>query len=392
MTRTPLQSKPFDLSYAVTLAAVFISGFASAGLMVIKPLIVGALIDHYHFTPSKAGFVAGIEMAGIGIAAFIVAAFGGAWNRRLVMMTGATIGILGSLVPIFMESYWPILVARLLAGMGSGFIASIVLATIGTTRDPDRTFGLYYMLTYFSSALMMPAGLWAITHYAVPGGYALLAVVLAIVYVTAWRIPAAPPTLIRTAGSAHLPPFPLMSSALVLGVSLCFWMGMGGVWAFVERLAGAAGMDTLDIGSVLSIGPLFSVAGAFTASVLHTRFGRFPILVATVATGAAGTIMVGIVHQPLAYTVGVLAISYIWPMFLAYLGGAMSAIDPSGRVIAMSVTSQTIGMAVGPAFAGVIAGRYGYEGIAVLGLVCFMATFPLMALLHNRNRTALPAE
>jgi hypothetical protein len=84
--------KAFDLPYAITLAAVFLTGLASAGLLILKPLIVGALIDDYHFTPPEAGFVAGIEMAGIGIAAFIVAAFGGGWNRKHVILIGATLG------------------------------------------------------------------------------------------------------------------------------------------------------------------------------------------------------------------------------------------------------------------------------------------------------------
>ena len=88
--------KTFDRSYAITLAAVFYIGIASGGLSNFTPLIVGALIDDYHFSPSQAGFVAGIEMAGIGISAMIVALLGGAWNRRLIVLAGTTLGVLGS--------------------------------------------------------------------------------------------------------------------------------------------------------------------------------------------------------------------------------------------------------------------------------------------------------
>ena len=70
--------KPFDLSYAITLIAIFVTGIASAGMLLFKPLIVGALIDDYHFSPAQSGFVAGIEMAGIGLSSFTVAALGGA--------------------------------------------------------------------------------------------------------------------------------------------------------------------------------------------------------------------------------------------------------------------------------------------------------------------------
>lgn len=392
MTTPPALKRSFDLPYVATLAAVFVTGFASAGLLVIKPLLVGALIDDYGFTPQQAGFVAGIEMAGIGIAAFIVAAFGGGWNRRMVVLAGTTIGILGSIAPMIIDHYWPILVARLFAGIGSGLIASVVLAVIGTTRDPDRTFGMYYMLTYAASAVMVPAGLWAITHYAVSGGYGLLVVVLAVVYVTALRIPTASLNTAHLPHSSPLPAFPLAVGTLILGVSLLFWLGMGGVWAFVERLGGAAGMSALEIGGALSAGPLASIAGALTASLLHVRFGRFAILMTAVILAATSVVLVGVVHQPLPFTLGVLLFSYVWPLFLAYLGGAMSAIDPSGRVIAMSVTSQTIGMAVGPALSGIIAGHFGYHGIAFLGLACFAAALPLLVLLRASIRTTLPVR
>jgi predicted MFS family arabinose efflux permease len=378
--------KTFDLSYAITLAAVFLTGLASAGLLVLKPLIVGALIDDYHFTPPEAGFVAGIEMAGIGIAAFIVAAFGGAWNRRRVIIIGATLGILGSVAPVLSDVYIPILLSRFMAGIGCGLIASIALAVIGTTRDPDRTFGLYYMTTYLGSALMVPSGMWMMARFHVGGAYIQLALLLAIVFVTVHRIPAAF-TGLRQDGKKHvLPPFPMMAGALSLGISLLFWIGLGGVWAFVERLGVKTGLDHMAIGGVLTLYPLASFAGALTASLLHTRFGRTPLLAASIALAMAGVAMVGWASGLLVFTLGVLIFSYIWSLFLAYMGGAMAVLDPAGRIVAMSVTSQTIGMAVGPAVAGILAGLFGYEAIAVMGLICFALAFALLPALVLKIR------
>ncbi len=381
--------KGFDKAYTVMLIAVFLTGTASAGLLVIKPLLVGALIQEYLFTPPQAGFVAGIEMAGIGIAAFVVAALGGGWPRRRVIISGATLGILGSIVPMLTDAYWPILVARFVAGTGCGLIASIVLAVIGTTRDPDRTFGLYYILTYVNSAMMVPVGLWVLSRYGVPGGYAFLALVLAIAYITVHRVPERVGTQTRHADGTGLPPFPMTDGLLALGLSLLFWIGVGGIWAFVERLGTSAGLTPQGIGFVLTIGPLFSIAGALTASILHIRFGRFPILTIAISLAAVGATLLGPIQTSWTFAAGVLTISYVWSLFLAYMGGAMSAIDPSGRVIALSVTSQTIGMAVGPATAGLIASKIGYEGIALMGLACFIATLPLLMLLRMRQRPAV---
>jgi predicted MFS family arabinose efflux permease len=374
-----LIKKKVDLSYTITLAAVFFTGLASAGLLVLKPLIVGALIDDYHFSPSQSGFVAGIEMAGIGISALIVASIGGAWNRRLVIIVGAALGVLGSIAPVLTDAYVPILLSRLMAGIGSGLIASIVLAVIGTTRDPDRTFGLYYMCTFAGSSLLVPAGVWVLAHFGVAGAYVLLAMLLSVVFVTAHRIPVALSGLREDGGRQSLPPFPIAAAVWSLGLSLVFWFGLGGVWAFVERLGVQAGVGQAAIGRVLSIGPLASIAGALTASLLHTRLGRTPLLAASIGLAMLSVVMLGWASTVAVFTVAVLIFSFIWPLFLAYLGGAMAMLDPAGRIVAMSVTSQTIGMAAGPAIAGVIAVHFGYVAITVLGLVCFAVALVLLA-------------
>ena len=44
MERSAVRKAP-DLSYAIMLGAVFVTGVASGGLLILKPLIVGALND-----------------------------------------------------------------------------------------------------------------------------------------------------------------------------------------------------------------------------------------------------------------------------------------------------------------------------------------------------------
>lgn len=388
MTKAWIMKKPFDLSYAITLVAIFSTGIASAGLLLFKPLIVGALIDDYHFSPAQSGFVAGIEMAGIGFSSFIVAAFGGAWNRRRVILIGATLGILGSLGPILSEAYMPILLCRLMAGIGCGLIAAVVLAVIGTTRDPDRTFGLYYMFSYASAALLMPLGVWTMIRFHVVGGYILMTLLLCIAYVTAHRIPATYSGLREDGGKHTLPPFPLMSGLLSLGLSLIFWIGFGGIWAFVERLGVTAGLEHAAIGGVLSLSQVAAFGGAMTASLLHLRFGRTPLLAASIGFAILGVVMVGWASSISVFTIGVLIFGFIWPLFLAYLGGTMALLDPAGRIIAMSVASQTVGMAIGPALAGVLAGMFGYVAIAIMAIVCFTLTLALVPPLMLKIRAS----
>jgi predicted MFS family arabinose efflux permease len=299
---------------------------------------------------------------------------------------GASLGILGSIAPVVSASYVPLLLSRLMAGIGCGLISAVVLSVIGTSRNPDRTFSLYYLIAFGGSALLVPVGVWAISRFLVAGGYILLAVLLVFVYLAANSFP----SVVRTEakGRMHMSRSAIrtMPALWCLGLSLFYWIGFGGVWAFVERLGIRANLSHAEIGSVLSLGPLASIAGAICASILHTRLGRSPILLASIALAMMSIVMLGWVTSRHSFVAAVLALSYVWPLFLAYLGGTMAAIDPSGRIVAMSVTSQTLGMAIGPAAAGVAAGYFGYVGIAAMALICCTIALICLGLMVGSRR------
>jgi predicted MFS family arabinose efflux permease len=149
-----------------------------------------------------------------------------------------------------------------------------------------------------------------------------------------------------------------------------------------------ASVDPAAIGRALSIGPLASIAGALTASVLHTRLGRTPLLTVSIGLAMVSVVMLARASSAAVFTAAVVIFSFIWPLFLAYLGGAMAMLDPAGRIIAMSVTSQTIGMAAGPALAGVLAVHFGYVAITMSGLVCFALALVLLVPLQLTMRAS----
>lgn len=56
----------------------------------------------------------------------------------------------------------------------------------------------------------------------------------------------------------------------------------------------------------------------------------------------------------------------------------MASQDEAGRIVALSVSSQTLGMAAGPAIAGALADAYGYGVIPLLGIACHIAALILL--------------
>lgn len=366
------------------LAAIFYSGIASAALLTIKPLIVGALIDDYGFSAAQAGSIAGVEMAGIGVASLLIGALGPRWPRRSVIAAGAALALAGSFVPLIAHSYVPVLVLRFVAGFGSGLIAGSILATLGTSRDPDRMFGIYLMSAYVFAVLLFPLASTVIGRWGAGGAYTLLAAIISVVLLISRTIPDA--CVQQLSRSDVLPPVPRLEAGCSLAVSVAFWIGNGAVWAFVERLGLKGGATSMQIAAVLSFSQVAFMAGAAVASALHTRLGRTLPLVSAMVITIIGLMLIGWGHGAPIFTAGVTIFCFAWPLFLAYLNGTMATQDPAGRIVALGVTSQTVGMAIGPIVAGILANRLGYAAVVAMALTSYSVAIALLVPLAVASR------
>lgn len=376
---------------AATLAAIFYTGLSSSALVIVKPLIVGALMDQYAFTAKQAGFVAGIEMLGIAFAAFLVGIFGTTWRRRAVVRSGVALGVIGSAVPLVAGIFSAVLALRLVAGLGCGLIAGVVLSTIGMTRDPDRTFGLYFVSIYLASALLFPLFSVAIQATGADGGYLILAALLLGSLATARVFPNTALQPRTTTAGQHLgqpPAFPVGGALLSLSVSVAFWIGLGAFVAFSERLALDRGITSAQIAGVLAGAQFASIAGAFTASLLHTRIGRAIPTLSAMGFALSGFVLLSRTSGLQGFAAAVILIYYAWPLFLAYLNGTMSVQDRAGRINALAVTSQTAGMAIGPAVAGMLVSRHGYGAVVALGLATSLVAMAFLVPLVMATRKA----
>ena len=380
---TPRREPPLG-SWA-TLAAVCFTGFVSAAILIVQPLMVGALIDGFRLSAAQAGLVAGAEMAGLAVAGLLIGTVGSSWNRRKAIAAGATLGVLGSLVPAIAHGYGVILTLRFVAGIGAGLIASSVLAMLGATRDPDRIFGIYFVALYAAASAFFPLASFVVAHYGAAGGYALLTAALATAWITGRLVPDSE-SKARGAGSAPKAPFPLFAAAISLGLSTAFWVGDGAVWAFIQRLGLSSGASTSEITAVLTVSQLAFIGGAAVASALHTRFGRAAPTLAAIVLTAASAAMVGGTHGLVIYGLGVFSFCFAWVLFLTYLNGTMAAQDPAGRIVALGVTSQTVGMAIGPAVAGSVVNGFGYAAVMPTALVCYAVAIVLLLVLATRRK------
>lgn len=366
--------------------ALFWVGFVCSAPLSISPLILGGLIDTYHYTAREAGFIAGVETLGLGVASLLVSSVGVHWSRHTTIRWGTTFALLATLTPFVSHYFVAVFLLRALSGLGCGMIAAAVLAAIAQMPRPDRQFGLYFIMSYLLSAVFFPASSAVIASLKFASLFYLLALVLLTAFAALRWIPRGP--IAKPNASGKLPPFPFYPAAVSLAVSFFFWVGDGAVWSFSERLGLRSGVTPLQVGAVLAIGQLASMAGAGAAALIDTRFGRLLPTAVAIILSMLGSLLF-LVLKPTAYCAAILAISFAWTLFLTYLNGLMSAQDPAGRVAALSVTSQTAGMAVGPSLGGVLVVTYGYSSVTTLGMVAYGISISVLLLLVFLSRSAV---
>ena len=363
-------------------AALFWIGFACAASITVGPLIVGGLIEGYHYSPRDAGFVAGIETLGIGVGSFLVSSMGARWGRHPTIRYGTLLAILGSLTPLVAHQEAAVLVFRGLAGLGCGMSAAAVIAAIAQMHRPDRQFGLYFVFSYLLNAIYFPVSQAVMTTF----GFAIMCYFVAAILLTPfvalrWI---APGPISKADVHGSLPAFPLSVASISLTVSFFFWVADGAVWSFSEQLGLRSGVSPLQIGLIIALGQLASMGGAGIAALIDIRFGRLIPTLVSIGLSMLGVLLL-LVKGTAAYCAGILLISFAWTLFLTYFNGVMSAQDPAGRVAGMSVFSQTAGMALGPSLGGVLVVAYGYGSVSILGVVAYVISTAVLVILAARS-------
>ena len=273
----------------------------------------------------------------------------------------------GNLISVGVDDINTLMAIRFVTGLlGSGTVYAVSLAVIGHMPNPDRAFGFAIatmVLLTMAALFLLPM---SIARWGAAGVLVPLALFALVAIPAATRIPRGASTKAPQAVSAHAAPvFPVL---LALGVQVAWYAGVGGVWAFIERIGTASGIALAPIGSALAIGMGLGAAGALLASAVSDRWGRLPMftlamLVQVIALFALST-------QPAWSTFLVAAILFnvSWNFALPFLLGAIAARDPSGRFTVLIVAAQGLGVAVGPIIAGILISGTGLVAVSYFGI------------------------
>ena len=383
-----------DVNSFNTLATLVVIGSVAMAILLLAPIMVGAYIIELKFSPQFAGYLISADMAGIGFAT-IPAMF---WLNRISWRSVVKFSLITSIMlqifSAYTTEYEMFMTIRFLSGLCSGTIISVCLACFGYTLKPDRSYAFWVAVQLLIGAIGLAIFPQIIQQSGVKIVFYALAVSLSIALYFVKYIPVSLSNKSDNSIENHQVHNTNSIVKIAMGIAglFLFYIALSGLWAFIERIGVSGGLEPMTIGYILAIASIFGIAGALTASMIDTRWGRLiPISIGVVILVIGMLMLLNVKSDQLNVTIffvsGALLFKYAWTYILPYFLAAISGQDKSGRSIIITNIFVGGGMASGPAIAVQFIQGDNYSTLITLGIGCMIGCFLLFLplIITNEN-------
>jgi predicted MFS family arabinose efflux permease len=351
---------------------------AGSAILYVLPAYLGELSSQLGVNEAQMGSVTAAENIGIALASILSMFWLTRFDRRTVAATGAVFCVLFNLTAFFSRSFDWLVVTRFLTGLlGEGILFSLAFSVLGSSRDPDRSFGigLTTVVMFGSVVLGTSTYLDRVPHGT--GALLPLAILpLAIFVALKWMPRDAPASASRESDRAA-PPTRRLAMLAIGGMAIWF-AAPGAFWTFAESAAVARKIPGETISIALAVGNAAGLLGSVMAAWQGDRWGRlWPI---TIASGllCLSVVLYGHCTNAVALASALSAFNIFWNYATVYEMALVVALDPAGRAAVGIPAAQVIGFAAGGFFSGLVITGASYAALPVV--VSMFAAGGLLAL------------
>ena len=331
------------------LASAILIGLIGALVIFITPGFLAVVAQKSGLDDAHLGYVAAWDInsmaVAVGLSTFALSRVSWRWS----VAVGLALIALGNFATAYAGTFHEIIAARVLAGAGEGIAIGFAFAALGRAANPDRAFSIYLVVgALFSSAFLYE--LPAIQASVSPGTLFVINAVLTLAAILS--LPAFPEGR-RTEDDVFAKGGQLdvrFAAGALTGVFF-FFLAMGAMWSYAERIGSASGLAPTTIAQGLSLGTIAGVIGAALAGVMPQGFGRSrPLALGGIISAASFLMLLGHV-PPTMFIVAVVMLLFGWNFCQPLLSGICSEACSQGRVVCAMGSIQTFGTGLGPAAA-----------------------------------------
>jgi len=341
------------------LVAACLLSTAGSLVYLISPVLVGSAMDSLALSSDDAGLLVAAYFAGYTLINLSAVAWLHRVNVRHAAFAAGVVFIAGLLVGTTQAGLAGSALALFVSGTGAGLLYGISIGIIGRSEEADRYFGIALgAQLLFGSLLLFSAPALLAPRWGYDGILVGTAAYVALLCTAVGWSPESIEKAGRNAAGPGSPNLPLVLGGVA--ALLVWFTGYSGVYAFVERIGTSGGLSGTQIGAVLSLTIVTGMTGALAAAWLGDRFGRLlPHFIG--AAGTALTLML-LYGEPglLRFSAAIVCLTLSLNFWLAYMLGAVTAVDVQGRYAVLTTAALGIGATFGPAVAGGLVAAGGY--------------------------------
>jgi predicted MFS family arabinose efflux permease len=359
--------------------------------VILMPMLVGGMIDDLGFSEQQAGYVAAAEGAGLVLSSLVTALWVRkvSWTKALAVMLIVTAAV--NAVSANLDAFMPFMLVRFLAGFSAGTIFALTVAALGDNKHPDRAFGIAQIVQGAMMFVGFAGGAYILAHGSVSGLYYMLAAASLLMVIALLRYPSRGAQRVVPHGAQGDTPNYNRLIWVGLIASLLFFTSIFGFWAYIERVAQAAGLSIETIGLALGISQFAAIIGASAAALASDRYGR-TIPLALVLAGQMGVLWL-LVGQftPMMFYIGAGLFQALFVIANSYQLGVISKIDIRGNFLVLVTGFQGLGAAVGPAIAASLIDHGDYSRINLMaGAFCFVSILMFFFIIYRTRHIGSP--
>lgn len=341
------------------------TGLAFAGIL---PVLIGAIVDQYHFEREMVGWISSANILGIALGSIISTLLIG----KAPLLKLIRIGLVGMLIFDF-ASAWAgepvsMLTIRFASGAFGGLAYAGSLAAFSSLKDSIRAFGIYVMVFCLWSGIILVFLPSLLTVFGVKTGFWLLA---GMALVSLFLSPLIKKLTEGAKEKSIMSLRELFSNKAVLAALLgYFTVQMAGnvIWAYTERIAKEAGLNANFIGITLGASAAFSLFGALAVIRIGNKYGIKRPLFFGLLSMAFGFILLYGAQNAVVFIIAISLMGFGWSFVIPYYTQIQAKFDAKGKVVSLGAIMNMGGRAFGPAVAAIVLGNAAFVNVIWIGI------------------------